>query len=144
MLRRHRQQRHRPMDSRASRGRGVLHADGDLPRRRQLPRQQHVGAGWAGANALSGGPAPRSFKGFAGAVSSRPPACGDTYTARPGNSGHPPGSVPSFMAVAVSSSVTKSGPTIKGDVTHIVIVQTDPGYAPDPGHAGTGTVVAQL
>ena len=29
-----------------------------------------------------------------------------------------------------------------GDTAHIVIVQTNGGYAPSPGHAGTGTVVA--
>jgi hypothetical protein len=27
---------------------------------------------------------------------------------------------------------------------HIVIVQTDAGYEPNPGHAGTGTIVAQF
>jgi hypothetical protein len=48
------------------------------------------------------------------------------------------------MAVAVSSSVTKSGSTITGNITHLVIVQTNPGYAPNPGHAGIGTIVAQL
>jgi hypothetical protein len=27
---------------------------------------------------------------------------------------------------------------------HIVVVKTNPGYRPNPGHAGTGTVVAQV
>jgi hypothetical protein len=33
---------------------------------------------------------------------------------------------------------------ITGDVTHLVIVQTNPGYSPNPGNAGTGTIVAQF
>jgi hypothetical protein len=102
------------------------------------------GARWAALNTLSGGPAPSSFKGFAGQTSTKPPACGTSYGARPGNSGQPPSSVPSFMAVVVSSRVKKSGSTITGNIVHIVIVQTDPGYAPNPGHPGTGTIVAQL
>jgi hypothetical protein len=102
------------------------------------------GARWAAANTLSGGPAPASFKGFAPQTKTTPPSCGTSYTARPGNSGGPPSSVPSFMAVAVSSKVKKSGSTITGDITHIVIVQTNPGYAPDPGHPGTGTIVAEF
>jgi Bacterial Ig-like domain (group 3) len=101
------------------------------------------GSKWAALNPL-GGRATTSFKGFAGQTSTTPPSCGGTYTARPGNSGKPPGSVPSFMAVAVSSTVKKSGSTITGNIVHIVIVQVDPGYAPNPGHPGTGKVVAQL
>jgi len=45
------------------------------------------------------------------------------------------------MEVIVSSNITKSGSTISGNIVEIVIVKTDPGYASDPGHAGTGTVV---
>jgi hypothetical protein len=40
--------------------------------------------------------------------------------------------------------VTKSGSSISGTTTHIVIVKTDAGYKNDPGHAGTGTVVATV
>jgi hypothetical protein len=47
-----------------------------------------------------------------------------------------------LMAVIVTSSSGKSGPTISGNIVEIVIVKTNPGYAPNPGHAGTGTVVA--
>jgi hypothetical protein len=46
------------------------------------------------------------------------------------------------MGVIVSSAITSSGSTIAGDTVHIVVVKTDAGYAADPGHAGTGTVVA--
>jgi len=44
--------------------------------------------------------------------------------------------------VIVSSSSSKPGSSISGDTVHIVVVQTNPGYAPDPGHPGTGIVVA--
>jgi hypothetical protein len=40
--------------------------------------------------------------------------------------------------------VTKAGSSISGTTTSIVIVKTDPGYKNDPGHAGTGTVVATV
>ena len=48
------------------------------------------------------------------------------------------------MAVIVTSSVTKSGSAISGNSIHIVVIQVSPGYASNPGHAGTGTVVAQI
>jgi hypothetical protein len=46
------------------------------------------------------------------------------------------------MGVIVSSHVTKSGSIITGDIKQVVIVRNDPGYAPDPGHPGTGTEIA--
>jgi hypothetical protein len=48
------------------------------------------------------------------------------------------------MAVVVASAIITKGGIIGGDVSRVVVVKTDPGYAPDPGHAGTGTVVAVL
>ena len=102
------------------------------------------GAQWANDNSLSGGPAPDAFKGFADQTSTAPPACGGMWTTRPGNSSQPPATVPSYMAVIASSSIGKSGSTISGDIPKVVIVKTDPGYQPNPGHAGTGTVVAVL
>ncbi len=48
------------------------------------------------------------------------------------------------MAVIVISSAAKSGAAISGNTVHIVVVKTGSGYAPDPGHAGTGTVVYQV
>jgi len=98
------------------------------------------GAQWAKLNRLSGGPAPASFKGFA--ETPKTPACGTNWSADPGNSTPPPaGPLPAFMAVIVTSSAHQSGSTIHGNTLHIVIVKTNPGYAPNPGHAGTGTVV---
>jgi uncharacterized repeat protein (TIGR01451 family) len=103
------------------------------------------GAQWAKDNSLTGGGASNSMKGFADSLSGTPPSCGSGWTTSGGNSAAPPaGPLPSYMAVLVSSSIGKSGPTISGSVGSIVIVKTDPGYAPDPGNNGTGTVVAVL
>jgi hypothetical protein len=100
---------------------------------------------WSSQNALSGGAGPSSFKGFANTTSSTPPVCGGTWTSDPGNSsGPPPSPLPGYMAVVVSSSVTKSSSAESGNVTQIVIVKTDAGYAPDPQFHGTGTIVAVL
>jgi streptogramin lyase len=99
---------------------------------------------WADSNPMSGGSGPASFKGFATTMTPAA-ACGGTWTSTGGNSSNPPaGPLPAYMAVVVSSSVDKSGSTITGDIARIVIVKTDPGYAPDPGGTGTGTVVAVL
>ncbi len=102
------------------------------------------GAQWDRLNSLSGGAAPSSFKGFESETSTPPPSCGATWTTRPGNSPPPPSSIPAYMGVIVSSSITKSGSTISGNITRLVIVKTDAGYSSNPGHAGTGTVVMTL
>jgi hypothetical protein len=100
------------------------------------------GDDWATVNLLTGGAAPDAFKGFA-ATTAEPPACGGIWTTRPGNSSDPPDPpLPSFMGVIVSSAVGKSGPTISGNVSKIVVVTTNPGYEANPGHHGTGAVVA--
>jgi len=100
------------------------------------------GAQWWKANPLSSGSAPASFKGFENGNST--PTCGQTWTADTGNSSNPPSTVPSLMGVIVASHVTQSGSTISGDIVHIVVVRTNPGYQPDPGHPGTGTIIAQV
>jgi hypothetical protein len=61
-----------------------------------------------------------------------------------GNNADPPASVPPYLAVVVTSSVSKPGPVITGDTVGIVVVETRPGYAQSPGHAGTGTVIARV
>ena len=99
------------------------------------------GAQWWKLNSLSGGNSPASFKGFAKTPST--PACGTGWSTDPGNSTPPPaGPLPAFMGVIATSSSTQNGSAISGNTLHIVIVRTNPGYAPDSGHAGTGTVVA--
>lgn len=102
------------------------------------------GAQWWTANTLSGGPAPASFKGFANALEASP-ACGTNWSSRPGNSSEPPlGPLPELIQVIVATHITKSGSTISGDTQKVVLVLTEPGYAADPGHAGTGTVVGMV
>lgn len=101
------------------------------------------GSQWWKVNSLSGGGDPSSFKGFAANVPSL--ACGGTWSTDPGNSSPPPAApLPAYMAVIVSSNNTKSGSQISGNIAAVVIVKTDAGYEANPGHAGTGTVVATL
>ncbi|HEX8916955.1 MAG TPA: hypothetical protein VF898_00490, partial [Chloroflexota bacterium] len=101
---------------------------------------------WWQLNLLSGGTAPSAFKGFAGVITlptTTPPAtCGGNWTTSGGNSPPPTSGVPSYMGVVVSSRVTKSGTTVSGTSVHIVVVKVNPGYAPNPMSAGTGTIVA--
>jgi hypothetical protein len=100
------------------------------------------GSMWAGKNSLSGGAPPSAFKGFADSLAG--PACGVDWITSPGDSGLPPAAVPSYLAVIVSSSVTKVGTSISGNDVHVVIVKTNPGYGPQPGTPGTGTIVGVL
>jgi len=97
---------------------------------------------WAKSNSLSGGKAPSSFKGFA--TSTNPPKAGGTWSTRTGTSQLPPNSVPSYMAVIVSSSAKQSGALISGDIVRMVVVKTDAGYSSDPSHTGSGRVVAVI
>jgi hypothetical protein len=100
---------------------------------------------WAKLNPMSGGPAPASMKGFSGFEDNplgTPRTCGSSWTTDTGNATPPPASVPEFMGVLVSSKITQNGSVITGDIKQVVIVHNNPGYAPDPGHAGTGTIVA--
>jgi hypothetical protein len=48
------------------------------------------------------------------------------------------------MLVLVASTVSQSGSDVSGDVTHIVVVKTDPGYGSDPAFPGTGTVIGRI
>ena len=100
------------------------------------------GAQWAKDNSLSGGDGPSAMKGFADSPTSL--TCGATWTTRPGNSSAPPATIPSQINVIVSSKVTKSGSSISGKILHIVVVQVNPGYGPDPGHTGTGQIVRTI
>jgi len=100
------------------------------------------GAQWWKNDHLSTGLAPASFKGFE--KSNLTPWCGQTWTTGPGNSPKPPRTVPGVMAVIVSSHITKRGPVISGNIVHIVLVRTNPGYGPNSGHKGTGTIIATV
>ncbi len=100
------------------------------------------GSQWAKQNTLSGGAAPAAFKGFSNTPNAAP-SCGTNWSTGPGNSAAPPKPpLPAFMAVIVASSISKSGSTISGNTQRVVVVQTNPGYNANPGHAGTGKVVA--
>ena len=44
----------------------------------------------------------------------------------------------------MSSQVSQSGSTESGNILHIVIVKTNPGYSDNPGHAGTGVIVGTI
>jgi hypothetical protein len=106
------------------------------------------GAQWWKLNTLSGGVAPSSFKGW---INSFPtPACELAWTTATGNSSEPPpGPLPEYVDVAVASAVNQEGSVIASSTTpKVVRVKTNvayerkSGYQPDPGHEGTGTIVA--
>ena len=99
------------------------------------------GAQWWKADAVSGGKAPSSFKGWATKVDMT--TC--TFTTRPGNSPPPPDApLDPVMTMLVTSSVKKHGPVITGTISATATVETDPGYDDNPGHAATGTVTDLL
>ena len=121
-----------------------LFAIGDL-NSAPYPSVEFWGAQWWKDNTVSGGTAPASFKGLALTITQTGDCSGTftgTFTTDPGNSVDPPASVASQIQVLVVNSVTQSGDVISGTYDDIDFVSTDPGYGPDPGHAGTGTVVA--
>lgn len=98
------------------------------------------GSQWSQNNPMSGGPAPNSFKGFENGNAA--PTCGGTWMTRPGNSSNPPSTIPQYLGVIVSSSIQKNGSVISGDIKKIIVVRTNSGYGPSPGHPGTGQIVA--
>jgi Arylsulfotransferase (ASST) len=101
------------------------------------------GGKWSKLNSLTGGLAPDSFNGFGQTLTL--PNCGVAWDATTGNGNAPAANaLPTYMGVIVTSSVTQSGSTDSGNAIHIAIVRTKPGYQPDSGHPGTGTVVAQV
>ncbi len=100
------------------------------------------GSQWSKNNPMSGGAGPTAFKGFEDGNAL--PMCGSTWTSQPGNSSNPPQALPQYMTVIVSSSVQMNGSAITGNVKRIIVVQTNPGYGPSPGHWGSGQVVAIL
>jgi FtsP/CotA-like multicopper oxidase with cupredoxin domain len=102
---------------------------------------------WSKVNEFSDGTAPSAMKGFApGApvpTSTPPTACGGVWSTSGGSSPPPPSTgIPSFMGVFTTNSAVKSGSAISGNTVSIIVVQVNPGYQPNSGHSGTGTVVA--
>jgi hypothetical protein len=102
---------------------------------------------WAKFNPLTSAPltlAPQNFRGWASAASASPPVCGGTWTATAAYQSPAPSSVPSYMGVVVSSSVTETPVKISGNITRIVIVKTSPGYSNAQGRYGTGIIVGTV
>ena len=102
------------------------------------------GAQWFKNNSAVGDLALSSFKGFANRSTTAPVSIGATWLSEAGNSSNPPATVPLYMAVIASNSMTKSGSTISGNVVRMVILKTDAGYGPDPSQIGTGTVIGVI
>lgn len=100
------------------------------------------GSQWAQNNPMSGGSAPNAFKGFEDSAAQ--PTCGGTWSTTPGNSTTPPATLPQYMAVIIAHSIQQNGNVLSGDIKQIVIVRTNSGYGPSPGHPGTGKVVAVI
>jgi hypothetical protein len=98
------------------------------------------GAQWEKNNSMTGGSSNNSFKGYA--ISPAVPTVGAMFTSAPGNSAPPPAGVPQYVGIIVTSKVTKSGSNITGTIVKLVVVKVDPGYQGNPGHAGTGKIVA--
>ena len=90
-----------------------------------------------------------AFKGFAtNVVLTTPPLpnnCGE-WQARPGNSGHPPATLPNLVNIIVTDTVMKDGPNIAGTIKQIVTVDRSQSnkdnYAGNPGHHGWGVITA--
>jgi FtsP/CotA-like multicopper oxidase with cupredoxin domain len=102
---------------------------------------------WSKLNLFSGGAAPSAMKGFApGApvpTTTPPAACGGPWSTSGGSSPPPPPSgIPSFMGVFTTASAVKSGTSVTGNTVSIIVVQPNPGYAPNSGGSGTGAVIA--
>jgi len=97
------------------------------------------GAQWWKNNDMSGttDPGYESFKGYASTANN---FCGGVWSTEPGNSSNPPESIPSDIAIIVTSKVLKNGSTLSGDIKEIVVVHQDGNYQDNPGHAGGGTV----
>jgi hypothetical protein len=101
------------------------------------------GSQWSKLNLLSGGNAPVDFKGFA--LNAATLGCGSAWSTDPGNSSPPPNApLPAYMAVIVTSSSSRSGSALSGTIAHVVVVKTSSGYDGNPGHPGTGIIVATV
>lgn len=99
------------------------------------------GAQWWKNNFMTGSVS-KGVAAFKGYATSADDFCGGTWTSLPGNSSVPPATIGSQIAIIVTSTVGKVGPAISGDIVKILLVNTDAGYGPNPGHAGTGVVAS--
>jgi hypothetical protein len=83
-----------------------------------------------------------SFKGYAEVVA----ADGRSFTARTGSSGSAPASIARYISVLVSTSMTKAGSTISGNVVQRVVLRVDDlsTYKPSAGGTTAGVLVATV
>ena len=86
--------------------------------------------------------APASMKGYIDNAGNY--TCGSSWTSDPGNSSHPPSTIPVNMVVVVSSAINQSGSVESGNIKHLVVVHVAPGYGPAPGHDGYGQIIATI
>ena len=92
---------------------------------------------WYKKNSPSKGTLVTSFQGYASYVSTGKPKAGATWKTTAYASAHPPRTLPPIVAVAVASSVRKSGTTIYGDIVKVVLVKPS-------GVFGVGKIVGVL
>jgi hypothetical protein len=102
-------------------------------------------ASWQKVNSVSKGITPPAFKGYADIIGADP--CQGPFTTLSGNSSKPPAPpLPPLMLALITDSVSKDGSTVSGSVVGLAVIATNPDYDPgnqaNPGHDGTGTVVA--
>ncbi|MGH9131451.1 MAG: hypothetical protein ACRDWV_07210 [Acidimicrobiales bacterium] len=104
------------------------------------PNVYFWGSRWSRNNVVSGDPtgAPAAFKGYASTSTE------SGFAGSPGNTPGEPATIPAYMGILVTGNVAQSDSSIGGSIVHVVIVRTADGYAADPGHPGTGTVVWDL
>jgi len=97
------------------------------------------GSQWWKNNFMSGtvSPGVGSFKGFAEQADN---FCGGSWSSRVANSPPPPAVIPIDVAILVTTTVAKNGPNLGGTIKEILIVHSDGGYSPNPGHDGKGPV----
>jgi hypothetical protein len=98
------------------------------------------GAQWATQVQAGDFQANPSFKGFAEQVD----AGSATWTSRPGNSSDPPPAIANYISVIVATHAAKNGPVVSGNIAERVVLKVDDptAYQPNPGHPGSGVMVA--
>jgi fibro-slime domain-containing protein/RHS repeat-associated protein len=100
------------------------------------------GAQWADQVRAGDYEANASFKGYADDVFS----ASREWQTRPGDSSHPPQTVPAYLGVLISTSIRKSDSIVHGNFVGIGVLRvTNPAaYQPDPGHPASGVLLAVL
>ena len=102
------------------------------------------GHSWSRDNVLSGGPAPDSFKGFASAIRHQSARLRRRLDEQAGQQLETAGHAATLYGRSRFQQHYQVGFDYLSDVPEIVVVTPNPGYEPDPGHPGTGTVVAEF